>query len=587
MNTSITAKTGWTPIQRFFRMLSLDRKDITYIYVYAIFAGLITLSLPLGIQAIISLIAGGTISTSLIILIIIVTIGTALTGILKVMQLVVTETLQRRIFARSAMEFAFRIPRLSLEGTLKEYPPELVNRFFDTLTLQKGVPKILVDFSTAVLQILFGLLLISFYHPFFVFFSLILITLVIVIIRLTGPRGLKTSLQESKYKYKVAHWLEEIARTMTTFKLAGGSDLSIQNTDKLVSGYLDTRKKHFSILLVQYGNIVAFKTIVTGALLLLGSYLVVENRINIGQFVAAEIVVILILNSVEKLILSMETIYDVLTAVEKIGAVTDLPLEESSGTAFDQIDSGEGMEVKIDRLNFQFPDAEKRTLKDLSLHVKPGEKICIVGYNRSGKSTLIKILSGFYTSFQGMVNFNGFPMRSLAIADLRKHIGDHSPEEDIFEGTFIENICLGHESIGMQDVVKACERVGLAEYIEQLPLGYQTILIPGGGNVPRSIRAKVILARGIVKQPRLLVMEEFFTHLPQADRERISKTLTGEESNWTMIAVTNDPILASKCDRTLIMKNGKIIDEGTFEEIQESDHFSKVFKTTRNFPRKR
>ncbi len=581
MNTSLTNQTTWSPLRRFFQMLKLDRKDITYIYVYAIFAGLITLSLPLGIQAIISLIAGGTISTSLIILILIVTIGTALTGILKVMQLVVTETLQRRIFARSAMEFAFRIPRLSLEGTLKEYPPELVNRFFDTLTLQKGVPKILVDFSTAVLQILFGLLLISFYHPFFVFFSLILITLVIIIMRVTGPRGLKTSLMESKYKYKVAHWLEEIARTMTTFKLAGGSDLSIQTTDKLVTGYLDSRKKHFSILLLQYGNIVAFKTMVTGALLFLGSYLVVENRINIGQFVAAEIVVILILSSVEKLILSMETIYDVLTAVEKIGAVTDLPLEQSGGTRFEQIDTGKGMEVKMDHLKFQFPDSENATLKNISLHVKSGEKVCIAGYNRSGKSTLIKILSGFYTSFNGMLNYNGFPMRSLDLSDLRKNIGDHSPEEDIFEGDIIQNICLGHESIGMQDVIYACEQVGLNSYIEQLPKGYQTNLIPGGSNVPRSIRAKIILARGIVKQPRLLVMEEFFTHLPLADREQISHTLTRPESKWTLIAVTNDPTLASKCDRILIMQDGQLLEEGSFEQIRNSEHFPKVFKTAR------
>lgn len=579
MNTSVTNPPAWTPVQRFFSMLSLDRKDITYIYVYAIFAGLITLSLPLGIQAIISLIAGGTVSTSLIILIIIVTVGTALTGILKVMQLVVTETLQRRIFARSAFEFAFRIPRLKLEGTLKEYPPELVNRFFDTLTLQKGIPKILVDFSTAVLQILFGLILISFYHPFFVFFSLILITLIVIIIRVTGPRGLNTSLQESKYKYKVAHWLEEIARTMTTFKLAGGSDLSIRHTDKLVEGYLARRKDHFSILLIQYGNIVAFKTIVTGALLLLGSYLVVENRINIGQFVAAEIVVILILNSVEKLILTMETIYDVLTAAEKIGAVTDLPLEEADGTAFDQIDTGRGMELKIDRLNFQFPDSETPTIRNLSLHVQPDEKVCIVGYNRSGKSTLIKILSGFYTTFKGMVNYNGFPMRSLQIADLRKHIGDHSPEEDIFEGTFIENICLGHESIGMQDIVEACEKVGLAEYIEQLPKGYQSVLIPGGSNVPRSIRAKVILARGIVKQPRLLVMEEFFTHLSLVDRERIADVLTSKDSSWSMISVTDDPILARKCDRTIVMKDGEIVAQGTYEDIKKTEHFAKVFKT--------
>ena len=161
-----------TAVKRFFGLLSLDKKEITYIYVYAIFSGLITLSIPLGVQAIIGLIAGGALSASLIVLVLIVTAGTALTGILKVMQLTVTETIQRRIFARSAFDFSYRIPRFKMEKLTDYYAPELVNRFFDTITLQKGLPKILVDFSSAVLQIVFGLILISFYHPFFVFFGL-------------------------------------------------------------------------------------------------------------------------------------------------------------------------------------------------------------------------------------------------------------------------------------------------------------------------------------------------------------------------------------------------------------------------------
>nr|HQU58760.1 ABC transporter transmembrane domain-containing protein [Saprospiraceae bacterium] len=291
------------PLQRFFKLLELDRKDIYYIYVYAIFSGLIALSLPLGVQAVIGLIAGGAMSASLILLIVVVTVATALSGILKVMQLTVTETIQRRIFTRSAFDFAYRIPRLKMDKLTRYYPPELVNRFFDTLTLQKGLPKILMDFSTAVLQIAFGLILISFYHPFFVFFGLILIFILLAIFRFTGPGGLETSLKESKYKYEVAYWLEEIARAMSTFKLSGGSSFSLNKTDGLVYSYLDSRKKHFRILLFQYGNIVAFKTFITAGLLFLGSYLVIDNQINIGQFVAAEIVVILVMNSVEKLIL--------------------------------------------------------------------------------------------------------------------------------------------------------------------------------------------------------------------------------------------------------------------------------------------
>ena len=167
--------------QRFFKLLELDKKDISYVYLYAVFAGIITLSLPLGIQAIINLLVGGEVSSSLYLLIGIITVGVTLNGFLTVMQLTVMETLQRRIFTRSAFEFAWRIPRLQLEALTGMYPPELINRFFDTVTLQKGIPKILIDISTAGLQILFGLILLSLYHPFFVFFGLTLLLILAII----------------------------------------------------------------------------------------------------------------------------------------------------------------------------------------------------------------------------------------------------------------------------------------------------------------------------------------------------------------------------------------------------------------------
>lgn len=573
-NTSLEK---WSPLKRFFNLLKLDSKDITYIYIYSIFSGLITLSLPLGVQAIIGLIVGGEVSTSLVLLVLVVTIGTALAGVLKVMQLVVTETMQRRIFVRSAFEFGYRMPRLSLEGTLREYPPELVNRFFDTLTLQKGLPKLLMDFSSAILQIVFGLILISFYHSFFVLFGFILIMTLIIIFRVTGPAGLKTSLKESTYKYAVANWLEELARNMTTFKLAGDSPLPIQKADQLTSNYLDNRKNHFRILIQQYVTVVGFKTIVTGALLFLGSYLVIENRINIGQFVASEIVVILIIASVEKIILSMETVYDVLTAAEKIGIVTDLPLDQAEGLPFASIDSGKGISLELEKLTFQFGDANRPTLDNLSLKINSGEKVCISGYNGSGKSTLLQIVSGYLTQFKGGLTYNGFPVKNINLESLRNQVGDYSSNEDIFNGTIIENICLGHEYIGLEEVILAAKKIGLDESIKQMPKGYNTQLIVGGRNVPKTIRAKIILARSIVHQPKLLVIEDLFSILPHQDKQTIINCITNRENPWTLLVVSNDEEIAAKCDRTILLDRGKILEEGNFDQLKNSQHFKKLF----------
>lgn len=554
-----------TPVQRFFRLLSLDRKDITYIYLYAIFAGLITLILPLGVQAILGLIAGGSMSASLIVLIAMVTLATAFSGVLKVMQMKVTETIQQRIFVRSAFGFSYRLPRLRLDKLHGYYPPELVNRFFDTLTLQKGLPKILIDFSTAILQIVFGLLLISFYHPFYVFFAILLAVVIFLIFRYTGPKGLDTSLKESKYKYEVAHWLEEQARSLTTFKLAGDSSMALRRTDNLVSNYLKSRKAHFNILLGQYGSIVVFEILVMASLLALGSYLVLENLINIGQFVAADIVIILIIASVEKLIITMETIYDVLTALDKLGYVTDLPLEENEGLPFERCDRGCGIHLQLEDVSFTYPEFDKPALNGINLDIRPGEALCISGYSSSGKTTLLELIAGLYPSFQGSISYNGFPLRSLQLDSLRNHIGDFLAEENIFKGSVMDNITLGNPDLPLEQVIRTADELGLSAFVRRLPDGYNTQLLPEGRNLPRSIRVKIMVARAMVSRPRLVVIEDTFQNFEPQDRQSILNCLASANKPWTLVIVSNDPLIASRCDRVALLKEGRILEVDTFE----------------------
>ena len=556
----------------------MTEKNISYIYLYAIFGGIITLSLPLGVQAIIGLIAGGTMSNSLYILVGIVTLGTALTGILKIMQLIVAETLQRRIFVRSAFEFSLRLPQIRLESVQNAYPPELVNRFFDTLTIQKGMPKLLMDFSTAVLNIVFGLILISLYHSFFAFFGVFLLAVVGLIFRFTAAGGLATSLKESKYKYAVAHWLEEIARANTTFKLANGDRFSMQKTDGLVVKYLDARKAHFKILITQFASLIGFKTFITAALLLLGSLLVVQNQINIGQFVAAEIVVLLIIAAVEKLILSMETLYDMLTALEKIGVVMDIPLDKEGGIPFEEIDTGKGIAIALNNIRFKFKDDDNYTIRNVSMNIKPNEKICIAGYNRAGKSTLVRLITGFFHGYEGNITFNGIPVTNLNIKDLHNRIGEFSSDLDIFEGSILENIKLGYQEVALREVMDIAKKVGLEKFIQQLPKGYQTQLLPGGKNIPGSVRNKIILARGLVTQPQLFTLEDVFSNMEVEDKTEMINLLTSKENNWTLVGVSDDLEFAKQCDRVFIMRKGEIVEEGTFESIQKGKHFKNVFR---------
>ncbi len=256
-----------SPTQRFFKLLSGFKKEVTYLYFYALVAGLVSLSLPLGMQAIVQFVMAGQLSTSLTLLVVMVVAGIAISGYLQIMQLRLAEYIQMQIFARGAFEFSFRIPRIKLESLQGIYPPEFINRFFDVPQIQKGLAKVLIDFSIASLQVIFGLLLLSIYHPLFIALSAALILSLYVLFRVTGKKGMETSLKESKYKYKTAFWLQEIARAITTFKVSDETGLAHKRLDKEVTGYMQARKSHFGVLMSQYTAMVVLKTLIAAFLL--------------------------------------------------------------------------------------------------------------------------------------------------------------------------------------------------------------------------------------------------------------------------------------------------------------------------------
>ena len=552
-----------SPFKRLLRMLSIDKREIVIVYAYAIFHGLINLSLPLGVQAIIAFVISAEFSASWGILIFVVVLGVATSGVIQVLQLYLTELLQRRIFTRASFEFAYRIPRFRMESVNSFYPPELMNRFFDTLNVQKGLPKILIDFSSSTLQILFGLILLSLYHTFFVFFGILLVGLMVLIFYTTGPRGLKTSILESKYKYRVAHWLEELARVMGTFKLAGETNLPINKMNEYVSNYLKFRKQHFNVLIFQFANIVGFKTIITAGLLILGSILVINQEINLGQFVASEIIILLVLSSAEKLILTMETVYDVLTGLEKLGQVTDIPLEKEDGIDLNEVADKGGISLELSSLSYHYPGQREPALDHISLKIQSGEKICITGDNQSGKSTLLSIISGLYHDYQGSILFNGIPFSNINIDSFRSVIGDNLGLQDLFHGTLAENISVGKDDVEVKDILRSIEQVGLNGFFKSLPDGLNTKIQPEGQGLSDSVKQKIILARTLAENPKIVVMDNALQGLDYLDRKRLSGILTDITQDWTLLAVSSDPLLINKCDKVITLENGKIVDVST------------------------
>lgn len=531
-------KEGTSPVWRFWNLLNPFKKEIYQIYLYAILNGLVNLSLPLGIQAIINLIQGGEVSTSWMILVSFVLIGIAITGTLQVLQLRIVEDIQQNIFARSSFEFAYRIPKIKLSELDQIHAPELVNRFFDTLTIQKGLPKILIDFSLASFQVIFGLLLLAVYSSYFIILGIFLCFLLWLIFKITGPKGLETSLKESKYKYQLAHWLEETARTNKSFKLASGSNFHLKKTDEISVNYLHAREKHFKVLMGQFQYFIGFKIIVAAGLLILGSILVFQEQMNIGQFVAAEIIIILIINSIEKIIRIIDTIYDVLTALEKIGYVTDLDLDEHEGEL--SISAESGISLEVNNLEFGYPDMKRKIIKDLSLVIDAGAKVTIEGESGSGKSTLLHLISGMIDFDEGDILLNGMPIHNFNREKLFGNIGFYFPTNQLFEGTIYENVTLGRKILN-EDFFEVVHKLKLKDYIGKQVKGIDTVIKPEGKQLPRSIIQKLLIARTIVHKPKLLIMEDPLQSLEDEEKDQIIDYIMHPRNEWTVLVVGDYP----------------------------------------------
>ncbi len=546
-----------TPLKRFYDLLKLDKKDVSQIFFYAIFAGLISLSLPLGIQAIINFIQAGRVSVSWIVLIVLVVFGVALVGVLALMQLRITENLQQKIFVRSSFEFAARIPKIKFEEMYDTYPPELVNRFFDTMTIQKGTSKLLIDFSAALLQITFGIVLLSLYHPFFIVFGIMLLFLLYFIFKFSYNTGLETSLRESKFKYKVAGWLQEMARNNFSFRNELNFDYALQKNDGLVSDYLNYREKHFNVIKKQFTQLIVFKMIITSCLLSIGGFLVINQQMNIGQFVAAEIVILLVINSVEKIILGLETFYDVLTSVEKIGQVTDMNLEEESEADYSSCYTKISLETE--NLKFKFPDSKNNILNSITLKIDQGEKIIIDGENGSGKTTLIRILSGLLHPTFGALYINDDTFNKINLKQYRSQIGTIIHGETPFEGSILENITFNDKSITAEDLKWAIEAVQLSPLIKTLPKGLDTKIFPEGKQLSSSNAQKILLARSIIHKPKILFYEDPTDNMDEEVANEIIDFITAEKNHWTVIVSSKNKYWKTKCNRQITMQNGEII----------------------------
>ena len=538
-----------------FKYVTKEKKDVTNIYFYAILNGLVQLSVPLGIQSIVSFVMGATMATSIYILIAFVVLGTWLVGYFRIKVMQIIEKIQQKIFVEFALAFAEKLPKVNLSATRKYYLPELVNRFFDTQNLQKGISKILLEIPTALIQILFGILLLSFYHPWFLVFGALVIICVIFIFRFTMESGIKSSIDESDKKYDVASWIEDIAASIKTFKLNSKTEIHVAETDKRVVKYLNERTSHFRVLVIQYKTIVAFKVIITLVMLVIGTYLLVNQQLNIGAFIATEIVVLTIMAAVEKLIISLESYYDVIAALSKLNKVTDLPEEDLGAITLENQNSG--FEIEFKEVNFAFNDYQM-ILENVNFKIAENSLNVITGSLGSGKSLLLNMMTGFYEPSSGRILIDKIPLKNVDKISLRNQIGMFLEDMTIIKGTVYENIVLGQTHISAEQILDISEEIGVDDFSSLFSNGFFTKISETDTEISFSSKKKIMLLRALVGERRLLILEDPLDGMDDAFKIKMREHLSNLKENTTVIVVSEDPEMIEIADQHLHIEEGTV-----------------------------
>jgi putative ABC transport system ATP-binding protein len=546
---------GLSPQARLRALLSVERRDLVILLIYGVVAGLLFLVIPIVIQAIVNRVGFGLLLQPMLILAVVVFVALAFAGALQAVQSHVIELLQRRIFARVADDLAYRLPRVALAAFDRCFAPELVNRFFDVLTVQKSASLLLFDGMTMVVQSVIGLTLMALYHPALFGFNVALIVALSLIFLVLGSGATDTVIAESQAKYAVAAWLEEIARHPMSFRSSGGLAIARTRADELVGDYLSAREAHFRVVYRQILGALSLQALVSFLLLAIGGWLVTKQELSLGQLVAAEFIVSVVTGAFAKLGKQIEVYYDLLAALDKLGVLTDLPLDESSGGP---PPPGAGpLALRLERVGYTHL-GEQPGLTDVDLEIEAGSHIAITGVHGAGKSTLLELLYGVREPSRGVITVEGVALHELDGERWRQQV-ELVREIGIFAGSVLDNVRLGREQLDEDRVRAALAAVALESVVARLPDGLHTELATGGAPLSPGQARRLMLARAIVARPRLLLLDEALGHLDAASQAAILDALFADDAPWTLVAATYNPNVIDRCERAYVLRGGRLL----------------------------
>ncbi|MEM7476345.1 MAG: ATP-binding cassette domain-containing protein [Planctomycetota bacterium] len=523
-----------SPVRRFAQLLRMDARDIFTASLFALVSGVLGLATPLAVETLVNVVSWGTYLQPLIVLAGILLVSLGLSAALTILQTIVVEIIQRRQLVRIVSDLAHRFPLARADFLRGKYPRELANRVFDIMTIQKATAILLMDGVSILLTAILGLMLLAFYHPFLLGFDLVLLVCMTWVTFFLGRGGIQTAIHESKTKYKIAHWLQDVLDSPGAFQTNGGRTLSIERANTLAASYVNARKQQFQVVLRQVVFAIGLQVVASTVLLGLGGWLVIEGQLTLGQLVASELVVTVVVGAFSKAGKSLEKFYDLMAGIDKVSNLLDIPADTHARVAFAE---GEALPVAWDNLLIRTPTEAVTISAD---RIEAGEKI---GIKEDGPARLLlQSIVGLRDPISGHIEVDGIESAKLVHGARGQAIGWASGSE-VFNASIQDNVALGRPGVGQTRVREVLQIVELWDTVSRMEDGLEAELQTDGYPLSGPQQAKLMIARSLAASPGLLIIHNCLDELGEREQELVLRRILDMPNTTLMVASRSSLIL--------------------------------------------
>lgn len=518
-------------ILRLFATLIGKDKSFLFLAVgYGVAISLFTLAVPVSVQLLINIVAHTASQTM------VVTLALILLGLLGVsaafaaFQSYAMELFDRRFYARVTADFTLQniYAEHQYYEAVNRY--ELVNRYFDIMSVQRIVPSLFIGGFAIILQMIVGVVLVSFYHPWLMLFCVGFVVSLWLIWRIWAYRATETAVRLSAAKYETVRQMEDIARANSFFKSAHHIDFAVNRINSLTHDYLDKREAHFRHSFSQQIALLALYVIANALLLGLGGTLVISNELTLGQLVAAELILSAVFYGISRLGYYLAQWYDLSAALEEIWRVYRVPLEPIGGK---QAVGERPQPLHFSQARFHVSGQEI----NLDVELKAGQKVMAVCEGHTIQSTVLHAAKRYYAPETGAVLLGDADLQDCDVHQLRDRI-KVLDRPTIIEASVEEYLRTGAPDATRGEITEALSIFELEQSIARLPDGLSTKLGVTGYPLTISETLRLKLAAAYLGKPHVLILNEFFDTISYQRRQRIFRRLC-EDSALSLLYFSN------------------------------------------------